>query len=57
MSCRVLYAEQFRRQLDEQLEGVELRRVVFGVYLIVYRVEEKNQEVQVYGFRHAARLP
>ncbi len=57
MSYRVLYAGQFRRQLDEQLEGVELRRVVFGAYLIFYRVKEKNQEVQVYGFRPAARLP
>lgn len=89
MSYRVLYAEQFRNQLDEQLtylehegapkgrisdwlnellalmdsldesplrypiaaiesgiEGIELRRVVFGRYLIFYRVEEAQQEVQ-----------
>ena len=100
MSYRVLYAEQFRRQLNEQLdyfeqegapaerisnwlnemsllmdgleesplrfpvanveseiEGIELRRVVFGRYLIFYHVHEQQQEVQVYGFRHGARLP
>lgn len=99
MSYRVLYAEQFRRQLNEQLdyfeqegappervsnwlnemlllmdgleesplrfpvanaeseiEGIELRRVVFGRYLIFYHVHEKLREVQVYGFRHGARL-
>lgn len=100
MSYRVLYAEQFRTQLNEQvdyfeqegaptarisnwlnellllmdgleesplrfpvataeteIEGIELRRVVFGRYLIFYRVEETKKEVQVYGFRHGARLP
>lgn len=100
MSYRVLYAEQSRRQLNEQLdyfeqegaptervsnwlnellllmdgleesplrfpvatveteiEGIELRRVVFGRYLIFYHVQEQQQEVWVYGFRHGARVP
>ena len=100
MSYRVLYAEQFRRQLIEQLdyfdqegaprerisnwlnellllmdgleeaplrfpvaiveseiERIELRRAVFGRYLIFYHVHEEQREVQVYGFRHGARLP
>lgn len=100
MNYRVLYAEQFRRQLNAQLdfferegapserisnwlnellllmdglvksplrfpvadvesgiEGIELRRVVFGAYLILYHVDDHQQEVQVYGFRHGAKLP
>ncbi len=44
-------------QTESQIEGIQLRRVVFGDYLIFYRVDEDSAEVQVYGFRHGARLP
>ncbi len=35
--------------------GTEIRRVVFGNYLIFYRVDEARQGVDVIHFRHAAQ--
>ncbi|WP_337169438.1 type II toxin-antitoxin system RelE/ParE family toxin [Gemmatimonas aurantiaca] len=44
-------------EVESDIEGIELRRLVYGDYLILYHVEENLREVQIYGFRHAARLP
>ena len=43
-------------ETESGIEGITLRRVVFGAYLIFYRVDDEHEEVQVYGFRHGARL-
>lgn len=43
--------------VESRIEGIELRRVVFAQYLIFYHVNDDLLQVQVYGFRHSARLP
>ena len=35
--------------------GIEIRRAVFGDYLIYYHVDDEQQSVCVLHFRHAAR--
>jgi len=42
---------------EGQALGFEVRKLLFGNYLILYRIDEAEQRVEVIRFRHAARLP
>lgn len=37
--------------------GFEVRKIPFGNYLPLYRIDEDKERVEVIRFRHAARLP
>ncbi len=42
---------------ESTVEGAEVRRIVFGDYLLFYHVDEKREQVFLLGFRHSAKAP
>ncbi len=42
---------------ESRVLGFEVRKLLFGAYLIFYRIQEEKVRVEVVRFRHAARLP
>lgn len=52
-----LYEWPKRYPIDQQQtqeRGFEVRKMVFGHYLIFYRVEEESRTVEVFSFIHGA---
>ena len=42
---------------ESQAFDIEVRKLVFGNYLLLYTIDERNAHVEAVQFRHAARLP
>lgn len=40
---------------ESLFDGIEIRRAVYGEYLIFYHVDDVRQTVEVRGFRHGKR--